>query len=260
MSDGFLKNRFHIIIPARYHSTRLPGKVLLDIQGKPLIQRVYEQALRCEPVSVTIATDDHRIRDLAHHCNFSVCMTSTAHQTGTDRIAEAVEILQLEEEDIVVNLQGDEPLVPISAVHLAVSALEQHRNASVSTLCTSIQSMSQLLNPNVVKVVLNKMGFALYFSRSPIPYDRAAEKNIIKPCYFRHLGLYAYRVGTLKKFKSFEVPKMEQYEQLEQLRLLWEGEKIHVSMINEILPPGVDTLEDLENVRRFFETSSSLQV
>lgn len=246
------RQKFHIVIPARFKSTRLPEKILIDIDGKPLVQHVYERAITCGASSVTIATDDQRIQKAAHAFGADVCMTSENHLTGSDRIAETVRLLGLKEDDIVVNVQGDEPFVPTKAVHIAVDAMSAQAQADITTLCTPIQSHAQLFNPNVVKVVLDNKGFALYFSRCPIPFDRSEGKHGLKITHFRHMGIYAYRVGTLSEFQSCPQPSMEILESLEPLRFLWLGKKIHVTALDEALPGGVDTAEDLENVRRIF--------
>jgi 3-deoxy-manno-octulosonate cytidylyltransferase (CMP-KDO synthetase) len=244
---------FHIIIPARFASSRLPGKLLLDIKGKSLIERVYEQALKCGAKSVVIATDDERIEKTAKEFGAIVCRTSVNHSTGTDRLAEAVDILGLQEEDIVVNLQGDEPLVPPFAVEKLVQALKNNPNAFMTTVCTAILDEEQLVDPNVVKVVVDKDGFALYFSRSMIPYPREKhELSLVKNHFYRHIGLYGYRINALKRYPSFPKAPAELIEHLEQLRILWQGEKIHVSVIEQALPPGVDTMAELEKVRMLF--------
>jgi len=264
--------KFHIIIPARFASGRLPGKMLLEIAGKPLIQRVFERALHCGAESVTIATDDERIQEVARAFGANVCMTDIRHPNGTDRLSEAVEILNLPQDAIVVNIQGDEPLFPIEAIKTVAKGLFDNNAACMSTLCTPIRNHEEVLNPNCVKVVCDKQGFALYFSRAPIPYNRDSNRNSnsnpifelnfnanfeieserMKFIYYRHLGLYAYRVSTLKKYRSWERSPLECIESLEQLRILWHGEKIHVSCVDEPLPPGVDTKADLEHVCGIF--------
>lgn len=254
---------FHIIIPARYASTRLPAKLLLNVAGKPLIQRVYERALLCGAKSVTVATDDSRIKEAALLFGAEVCMTSLDHQCGTERLAEAAMKLSLSDEDIVVNIQGDEPLILVNAVQQAAKALFQNPDAAMATLCTPIKHYGEIFNTNVVKVTIDKKGYALYFSRAPIPWHREffkQENNIENDCvnlqsilkthhYFRHIGLYAYRVGLLKKYQQWGMSPPEAIEKLEQLRILWNGEKIYVSLVEEVSPAGVDTEEDLERVR-----------
>lgn len=261
---------FHIIIPARFGSTRLPGKALIDIEGKPLIQRVYEKASSYGALSITIATDNKQIEQAAQAFGANVCMTSPEHPTGTDRLAETVSILGLQDNDIVVNVQGDEPFLPKSTVHLAVKAMIENPTACTTTLCTPIHTYEELRNPNIVKVVFDVSGFALYFSRAPIPFDRDLNSNQnthlsltsleerVGEGYYRHLGLYAYRVKMLKQYRYHWLPSTcETLERLEQLRILWNGEKIHVSIIEEQLPPGVDTIADLEKVRLAFSKETS---
>lgn len=244
-----LSPEFHVIIPARYQSTRLPGKPLMDIKGKTLIERVYERALMCGARSVTIATDDDRIEDTARSFGAHVCRTKDSHLNGTDRLAEAVCHLKLGKDDIVVNLQGDEPLVPPEAVAKVALALQQNHRAFMTTLCCPITNSYDLHNPNVVKIVLDKNRFALYFSRSLIPYPRDTK---VPSEVYRHIGLYAYRVSSLLAYQNFPPATIETIEQLEPLRILWQGEHIQVTVVNEPLPPGVDTLADLEHMRQFF--------
>jgi len=235
---------FHIIIPARYESQRLPGKVLIEVMGKPIIQYVYERAKLCGAKSVTIAVDNEKVAKIAESFGATVCLTSKDHPTGTDRLCEVVEKLKLADNDIVVNLQGDEPLMPPMAVQTVAKSLENYNTAAVATLCTAIDDKEEVLNPNAVKVVLDKNGFALYFSRAPIPWDRSQFQGDSDFC-FRHLGIYAYRVKTLKAYQKWSISPLEEIEKLEQLRVLWHGEKIHVSTIKEKLPAGIDTAEDL---------------
>ena len=247
---------YHIIIPARYHSSRLPGKVLREIQGKPLIQYVYERAELCGADSIIIATDDERVQRVAEGFGATVCMTETTHERGSDRLAEVVEKFKFRDEEWIVNLQGDEPLVPPEAVRKAVLAIEQNPTVAMTTLCTPIQESDELHDPNCVKVVFDKEGHALYFSRSLIPYDvlkNAISNEISKNTYFRHIGLYTYKVKTLKQYKQWGPSPLEISESLEQLRVLWQGEKIHVSVIQEGLPPGIDTEVDLMRFTRHLE-------
>lgn len=243
---------FHIIIPARFASERLPGKVLMDIAGKPLIQHVYERALLCGAKNVTIAVDDERVKKVVEAFGASVCMTKVEHSTGTDRLSEVVQKLCLSDDEIIVNIQGDEPLITPFAIKKTVKAMEDHQEAGVTTLCTLIRHSEEIVDPNMVKVVLDKDGFALYFSRAPIPWDRKAI-DITKNRYYRHVGLYAYRAKTLRKYNTWERSPLEDIEKLEQLRVLWHGEKIHVSVVEEPLPSGIDTEADLVRVRSAFE-------
>lgn len=241
---------FHIIIPARFASTRLPGKVLLDVAGKPLIQRVYESALQCGAKNIIIAVDDERVREVAKGFGAEVFMTAAHHTTGTDRLSEVAEKLQLPDEDMIVNLQGDQLLNSPAAIHAIVNAMQAYPTAAVTTLCTHIRQENELLDPNIVKVVLDKNGFALYFSRAPIPWDRdQAVFEFNKSAYYQHVGLYAYRARTLKHYACWDPSPLEELEKLEQLRVLWQGARMHVSVMEEALPPGVDTEADLIKLR-----------
>lgn len=245
---------FTVIIPARYASTRLPGKALLDICGKPMLQHVHERAIESGATAVYIATDDERIQSVAESFGAKVIITATTHHSGTDRLAEAVEFLSLPDDEIIVNLQGDEPLMPISLIKQVAKDLHQHSDASVATLCTPINSIDDVANPNVVKVVFNKAGYALYFSRAPIAWEREYFRvSSFRPSghhmHYRHIGLYAYRAGFLGRFIKWPVCDMEEMEALEQLRVLWNNERIHISEASAIPPPGVDTQDELERVR-----------
>jgi len=254
---------FHIIIPSRYGSVRLPGKPLIDIEGKPLVQRVYEQAILCGATSVTIATDDRRIQDCALQFGAVVCMTSADHLTGTDRVAEAATRLGLPDDAIVVNFQGDEPLLPEAAIRAVTQAAMLQRDACAATVCVPIVSVEDLHDPSVAKVVFDQLGFALYFSRSLIPFDREAHLNACpsdgKGC-FRHVGLYAYRVHVLKKFLQWAPAPLELKESLEQLRIIWHGEKIHVSVLETLISPEVNTEADLGKVRSIFRERALLGI
>ena len=230
---------FHVVIPARYGSTRLPAKVLRPLAGRPMIAHVYERAQRSGAQSVCIATDDHRVREAAEAFGARVVMTSGHHQSGTERIAEVVEREGLDDAAIVVNLQGDEPLMPPDLLHAT---------ASVATLCTAIEEKQDLFDPNVVKVVTDSDGMALYFSRAPIPWARGVFPDGPLPVeftYYRHLGVYAYRAGFLMEFVSWTHTPLEEVEALEQLRALWYGRRIVVATAAEACPPGVDTEQDL---------------
>jgi 3-deoxy-manno-octulosonate cytidylyltransferase (CMP-KDO synthetase) len=239
----------HVIIPARYASTRLPGKPLADIAGKPLIQHVYERACESGVGAVVVATDDERIRDAAEGFGARVCMTRREHRSGTERLAEVIAKLAIRSDDIVVNLQGDEPQMPPALIRNTADALATHPDAVVATACHPIRDDSELRNPNVVKVVFDKNGYALYFSRAPIPYPRDGG---LSPAH-RHIGLYAYRAEYVANYVTLGPSPHEQAEQLEQLRVLWHGGRIAMRVADEAPPPGVDTPEDLERVRRFFQ-------
>jgi 3-deoxy-manno-octulosonate cytidylyltransferase (CMP-KDO synthetase) len=245
----------HVIIPARYASTRLPGKPLTDIAGRTLIQRVYERAIEAGARSVVVATDDERIRAAAEGFGAKVCMTRADHRSGTDRLAEVIEKLSIGEHEIVVNLQGDEPLMPPALIREVAQSLATHANAVVATACHVITDRNEFTNPNVVKVVFDQAGYAVYFSRAPIPWPReamtATSNNPVHA--YRHVGLYAYRAGFVRRYAEWPVCELEQAEQLEQLRVLWRGERIAVCVTNELPGPGVDTLDDLERVRSIFK-------
>jgi 3-deoxy-manno-octulosonate cytidylyltransferase (CMP-KDO synthetase) len=236
--------RFHVVIPARYGSTRFPGKPLADLGGKPMVVRVCERAANSGAASVHVATDDERIARAARQHGHAAVMTRADHTSGTDRIAEAARKLKFRDGEIVVNVQGDEPLIPPKLIAQVAALLARKRDASVSTACHPIES-AEASNPNVVKVVLDAEGYALYFSRAQIPYPREPGAE----CY-RHAGIYGYRVAFLKKYTRLKAPALEKAEALEQLRVLWHGYRIAVAIARAAVPPGVDTPEDLEAVRR----------
>jgi len=244
----------HIIIPARYASTRLPGKPLLDIAGQPMIVRVVECARACGAQRVVVATDDERIRDAVTAFGAEVVMTGAGHLSGTDRLAEAIALLDLDDDEIVVNLQGDEPLMPPLLIRQVASLLAARPAAVMATACHAITQREDFLNPNVVKVVTDRDGHALYFSRAPIPWPRdamsGASATHIKA--FRHIGLYAYRAGFVARYAAWPACPLETSESLEQLRVLWQGEKIAVVEAEEAPASGVDTPEDLERVRKYY--------
>jgi 3-deoxy-manno-octulosonate cytidylyltransferase (CMP-KDO synthetase) len=244
----------HIIIPARYASTRLPGKPLADIAGQPLIQHVHARALEAGAQSVVIATDDERIRTAAEGFGARVCMTRADHASGTDRLAEVIAQLAIGEREIVVNLQGDEPMMPAALIRQVAATLESHADAVVATACHPINDWSEFNNPNVVKVAFARDGYALYFSRAPIPWPRdamAAGASYPTRAY-RHIGLYAYRAGFVRRYAGWPACELEQLEQLEQLRVLWHGERIAVCVAEAMPGAGVDTPDDLERVRAHF--------
>jgi 3-deoxy-manno-octulosonate cytidylyltransferase (CMP-KDO synthetase) len=236
---------FHVIIPARYASSRFPGKPLADVAGKPMVVRVCERAMQSGAASVHVATDDQRIAAAVQAAGHRFVMTRAEHPSGTDRIAEAAVLLKLGDRDIVVNVQGDEPLIAPALISRVAQLLEKLKAASVSTACHAIHDEQALANPNVVKVVLDAEGYALYFSRSQIPYPR--EKG--GACY-RHAGIYGYRVGFLRRYSALPPSPLERTEALEQLRVLWHGHRIAVAVSEMDIPPGVDTPEDLEAVRK----------
>jgi 3-deoxy-manno-octulosonate cytidylyltransferase (CMP-KDO synthetase) len=244
---------FTVIIPARYASSRLPAKPLAMIGDRPLVQHVYSQAMKSAANRVVVATDDQRIVDVVRQFGGEVVMTSLLHESGTDRIEEASRILELEDDAIVVNVQGDEPLIPPAVIN-QVAANVSEANVPMSTLCEPVSRFSDIRNPNIVKVARDASGCALYFSRAPIPFARdefpAATDEVSFEGWYRHLGIYAYTGSLLRQFVSWPVAPLERIEKLEQLRVLWNGLKIHVAESCVSIPAGVDTPDDLERVRR----------
>jgi 3-deoxy-manno-octulosonate cytidylyltransferase (CMP-KDO synthetase) len=245
-----MRPSFKVVIPARFASTRLPGKPLREIAGKPMIEHVWGSAGRSGAGQVVIATDDERIAAAAREFGAELCMTRAEHSTGTDRLAEVVDAMAWPDETIVVNLQGDEPLMPAELVQRVAADLADHELARIATAATPIRSTAEFFDPNVVKVVTDHAGYALYFSRAPIPWDRdrcadgqRALPQALAP--LRHIGLYAYRAGFLRSFARMEPTRLENTERLEQLRALWSGERIHVLEITEHPGPGVDTETDI---------------
>lgn len=251
---------FNVIIPVRLASKRLPGKALLDIHGKPMLQHVYERALQSGAERVVIATDDEQIEKVALGFHAEVCMTHSDHATGTERIAEAVVAMGWDDEDIVVNVQGDEPMISPSLIAQVAKDLETHDNVKVTTACAKIDCLKDIFNPNLVKVVFNHRGYAMYFSRAPIPwiqgefqYALSEEDGKIEGHHYGHIGLYAYRAGFLETFLEWEGCPEERLEQLEQLRILWYGAKMHVAVTQEKRSIGVDTQADLDLVRELMK-------
>lgn len=242
---------FKVVIPARYASARLPGKPLLDIAGKPMVIRVAEQANKSGAESVVIATDFEKIMEAADEYQIDAVMTRVDHQSGTDRIAEVAQKLNWEDDDIVVNVQGDEPLIDPALIQEVALTLAHSKDAVMATACHALNDEASILNPNIVKVVMDVNGNALYFSRSPIPYprDEVHKQNIQA---HRHVGIYAYRVGFLKQYAELSVTQMEKIESLEQLRVLHHGYKIAVSITDNAPAAGVDTQADLDYVRSVF--------
>ena len=248
---------FYAIIPSRMKSTRLPNKPLKDIAGRPMVVRVAERAAQSGATEVVVATDHEAIFQSCERFGVKAIMTSSAHPTGTDRLAETVEKLGLPDEAIVVNVQGDEPLIPPEIVSAVANLLASHPECGIATAAHPISSIEEFMNPNVVKVVRDVNGNAITFSRAPIPWPRDAFRvdNTQLPEGFkplRHIGLYAYRVGFLKQYPKWRQAPIEALESLEQLRALWYGVKIAVTILPGALPAGVDTLEDLERVREAF--------
>jgi 3-deoxy-manno-octulosonate cytidylyltransferase (CMP-KDO synthetase) len=248
---------FTAIIPARYASTRLPGKPLADIGGKPMVVRVAERAVAAGADRVVVATDDVRIKAAVEAHGFAACLTAVDHATGTDRLAEAAQQFGLADDAIVVNVQGDEPLLSPALIRAVADLSAAHPDAAIATACHPITDSAEAFNPNVVKVVLDAKGHALYFSRATIPWARDAfagsRGNLPQglPLY-RHYGLYAYRVRFLRAFPALAPAPIERFEALEQLRALWHGFRIVVEVTTGTPAPGVDTPEDLDRVRALF--------
>lgn len=237
---------FVVVIPARYQSTRLPGKPLIDIAGMSMIERVYQQALQSGAERVVIATDDARIEQVAQGFGAEVVMTSPSHESGTERLGEVCDKLQLAADTVVVNVQGDEPLIPPSVIAQVAKLLEGDI-AQMATLSAPIAE-ADLNDPNVVKVISDSNGHAIYFSRSAIPFQRDPQQGELFP-FARHIGIYGYRAGFIRRYLSWQPSLIEQVEKLEQLRVLWHGEKIRIAEAQETPAHGVDTQEDLEKVR-----------
>jgi len=249
---------FRVVIPARHGSTRLPGKVLLPLAGKPMLQWVCECAGKSRAAQVLVATDDERIEEAARAFGAEVVMTASCHDSGSDRIAEVAWREGWADDALVLNLQADEPLMPPALIDQLGSLLDDHPGAGVATLATPLASVEELLDPSVVKVVSDRRGHALYFSRAPIPWDRdgapaglASQRSMAGA--LRHLGLYAYRVGALRHLASLAPSPLEQRERLEQLRALENGVAIVVALAAEAAGPDVNTPEDLERVRSLLE-------
>lgn len=238
-----MNHDFKIVIPARHGASRLPGKPLRDVAGKPLVEWVWRCAAKAQPNELLIATDDERIREVCLAFGAEVVMTDPEHPSGTDRLAEVAQQRQWPDEAVIVNLQGDEPLTPVANILRLAEACVDHPEAAISTLCEPLEA-EDFHNPNAVKLVRDKRGFALYFSRAPVPFPRDGGA----PEAQRHIGLYAYRGGFLRRFLTMEVSPLERVERLEQLRALWHGEKIYVADAPEAMGPGVDTAEDLARV------------
>jgi len=247
--------KFTVVIPARYASTRLPGKPLLDIAGKTMIQHVYERAKESGAESIVVATDDASVEAAVKAFGGNVCMTADTHTSGTERLSEVVDLLGLDDDHIVVNLQGDEPLMPPALIQQVAENLNKFDKASIATLAERILHAGDLFDPHAVKVVMDKDGYAIYFSRAPIPWDRDAfsvttEDLPDSALHYRHIGLYAYRAGYIKEYVECPACELERMESLEQLRVLWQGHKIHVEEACESAVAGVDTAKDLQRVRQ----------
>ncbi|HET8817318.1 MAG TPA: 3-deoxy-manno-octulosonate cytidylyltransferase [Pseudidiomarina sp.] len=239
---------FTVIIPARYASSRLPGKPLAMIGDKPMIQRVYERAAAAGAAEVIVATDDQRIVAAVETFGGRAMLTSAHHQSGTERIAEVIDYLAIADDHIVVNVQGDEPFIPPEIIRQVADNLANQKQAQMATLAVPIHSLDEVLSPHAVKVVTDVNGYALYFSRAPIPYERdglSQNKLAALADYRRHIGIYAYRAGFVWRYVDWEPSPLEQIESLEQLRVLWYGERIHVAEAIATPPAGIDTPADL---------------
>ena len=251
---------FTVIIPARYASSRLPGKPLADIHGKPMIIRVMEQAQKSSASRVVIATDNQQVFDVVQSYGGEVVLTSDKHNSGTERLAEVINTFQLADDEVIVNVQGDEPLIPPIIIDQVADNLVKYKTG-MATLAVPIASVEEAFNPGAVKVVMDKDGYALYFSRATIPWERdrfaqLSEQNkldSIGDFYLRHIGIYAYRAGFIRQYIQWAPSALEQIEMLEQLRVLWYGEKIHVAVAKQAPAIGVDTQEDLDKVRALYQ-------
>ena len=246
---------FVVVIPARYASTRFPGKPLAELSGKPMVAHVVDRALESGADEVIVATDDKRIADAVAACECTPAMTQADHTTGTDRIAEVVKQRGWHDDTIVVNAQGDEPLMPPDMISAVASKLDECADAAIATACHPISEVAEFMDPNAVKVVVDRRGYALYFSRAPIPWPRdafAADRTQLPadlPAY-RHVGIYAYRCSFLRAYAELAPAALERFESLEQLRALANGYRIAVSIATEAPPPGIDTPGDLERARK----------
>jgi len=251
-----MSQAFTVIVPARLASTRLPNKPLADIHGLPMVVRVAQRAALSNAAQVVVAADSLEIIQACQAHGVRALLTKIDHPSGSDRLAEASSLLGLAFDDLVVNVQGDEPLIAPELINQVADLLAQRPSASMSTAAHEIHDLAEFTNPNVVKVVLDQAQLALYFSRAPVPWWRDGFANGIQclpqPAPLRHIGIYAYRVGFLKSFPSLPAAPIETGEALEQLRALWHGYKIAVHMSSEAPGPGVDTPEDLERVRSLF--------
>jgi 3-deoxy-manno-octulosonate cytidylyltransferase (CMP-KDO synthetase) len=248
---------YRVVIPARMQSSRLPGKPLADIAGRPMVRHVYDRAVDSGAAEVVVATDDVRVEEAVKAFGGQVVMTSPDHASGSERIDEVCKTLGWDADQVVVNLQGDEPLVPPSLIHQVAETLERDEQVPMSTLCYPIHNVAELFDPHVVKVVFDGAGHALYFSRATIPWDRdafALSRETLPDGaeHYRHIGLYAYRAGFLADYVQWPACPLEQMESLEQLRVLYHGRTIAVAVASEMPGHGVDTPEDLQRVRAVF--------
>ncbi len=252
---------YHIVIPARYASRRLPGKVLLELAGRPLVQHAWQRANESAAESVVIATDDERIVKAARSFGAAVVLTRPDHQSGSDRIAECADQLGWPDDQLVVNLQGDEPLMPASCLDQVAALLDGRPDCEVASLYWPISDAAEVQNPNAVKVVTAADDRALYFSRYPIPYERdfadVAAAITAGKCWKRHLGLYAYRLSALRRYAAMPPTPLERAERLEQLRIMEQGGRIVMARAAEFIPAGIDTQQDLDRVREYMQSNVS---
>lgn len=247
---------FSVIIPARYASSRLPAKLLQDLGGQPVIRRVYDRALASNAKQVIIATDDERIYDCAKTFGAHVIMTSVDCESGTERLAQAVEALELDDQEIIVNVQGDEPFIEPESIAYLAHQLSIDKQAKMATLAEALTEQAQIDNINNVKVIMDKNNHAIYFSRSVIPNQARSAEHA--PCYYKHVGIYAYRCHYIKSYATLERSEIEQVESLEQLRALWHGDKILVLPYEfKSVNIGIDTQQDLDKAQQVFNAKSS---
>ncbi|MCF6254153.1 MAG: 3-deoxy-manno-octulosonate cytidylyltransferase [Thiomicrorhabdus sp.] len=253
---------FIVIIPARFESSRLPGKPLKDINGKPMIEWTWRQAQRSGAKRIIIATESQAVKSVCEAFGAEVCLTGDQHQSGTERIAEVIEIFALQDDEIIVNVQGDEPMLPPTLMHQVAEGLQSHPAISMATLCEPIEDVETVFDPHAVKVSRNVHDLAINFSRAPLPWSRDTfgDSNVLPSNwhYKRHIGLYAYRAGFVKQYVAWPECALEQVEKLEQLRVLWHGESILVLDALCDAGVGVDTMEDLEAVRTLLSPLSKL--
>jgi len=242
-----------VIIPAHYDSKRFPGKVLADILGKPMVQHSYETAKKAGFDQVIIATDDERVVKAVKNFNGDVMLTAKTHRSGTERMVEVIDKAGIADDDVVVNFQCDEPFMPPVNIEQVAGDLLEHPEVSVATLCEPIENLEEVFNLNINKVVMDKEGYALYFSHTPIPWyrDGFGQETKVMPediTYYRHVGIYAMRAGFAKDYLSWPPSLIETVESLEQLRVLWYGKKIHVAMAKKPSGSGIDTKEELDKL------------
>lgn len=252
-----MSGKFHVVIPARFASSRFPGKVLVQLAGCTVLERVWRQAAQSAAADVVVATDDERIAAAARALGADVLMTRDSHRSGTERAAEVAEVRGWADDDVVVNVQGDAPLIPPAAINQVAELLAAWPAAAISTLCTPIRDIEDYRSSHVVKVVTDRDGRALYFSRSPIPASSHSGPADV-PGSFRHVGLYAYRAGPLRRIAAAPACALEVTESLEQLRALWLGLEIRVAVARDLLGPDVDTPEDLERAAEFLRRAGGV--